>query len=171
VSKVILSRSNGGGNTPWRLVEEIIALSVANTWGEAKLEWRLGHVFFTDPDDPGTCLCGHSPIRECCVITNCLNGNSAVVGNCCVKRFLGLPSGPIFAGLRRVAQDAGKALGAAAIEHAYKFGWISRWEYDFYHDTLRRRRLTPKQRAKRTEINVKVLARAGAAFGKEVARA
>lgn len=39
-------------------------------------------------DEPDTCLCGHSPIIEICVLTNILNGKVAEVGNRCGKRFL-----------------------------------------------------------------------------------
>jgi hypothetical protein len=137
--------------------------SIATKPWSTALEWSLHRIYFKDREDPGTCLCSHFPIIECCVITNRLNGDSAVVGNCCVERFLHLPSGSIFAGLRRVARDAGQALGAAAVEHAFRLGWINRWEFDFCHGTLRRRRLTPDQRAKRRDINRKVLARAGGA--------
>src|SRR5262245_49233660 len=91
-----------GAKPPRRLVEEIIALSIADTWGEARGEWTLSDVYFTDT--PGRCLCGH-PITEHCLLVNHLNGNEAVVGNHCVKRFLDIPSEPIFAGLRRIAHN------------------------------------------------------------------
>ena len=42
------------------------------------------------------CLCSHFPIKEICVIRNRVNGVRAEVGNVCVKKFLGLPSGKIF---------------------------------------------------------------------------
>jgi hypothetical protein len=69
----------------YALVREILARSVADNWFDAKQEWRLWRILFSAPDDPGTCLCGHFPIREHCVLTNHLNGNEVVVGNVCVK--------------------------------------------------------------------------------------
>ena len=74
----------------FKLIEEIIALSEASNWDEAKREWALLHVY--REDDPLTCLCGHFPINEICVIGNMKNGREAIVGNVCVKKFMGLPS-------------------------------------------------------------------------------
>jgi hypothetical protein len=150
--------TRNGESPPYRLVEEIMALSLAKSWGEAKREWVLSHVFYAA--SPGTCLCGKYPIIEHCVICNRENGNTAVVGNHCVRRFMGLPSERIFAGLRRIASDRGARLGDAVVEYAYAKGWISDWEYEFCRDKRRGRRLSPRQRAKRVEINEKVLERA-----------
>ena len=112
-------------------------------------------MYFTET--PGTCLCGHSPIIEHCVIVNRLNGNSVIVGNVCVTKFLGLPSDRLFSALKRVAADNGRALNAAMIEHARSKGWINDWEREFYLDTMRKRRMSDKQRAKREQINRQVL--------------
>ena len=43
----------------YKLAEQIIQLSVANTWDEAKLEWQLEEIY--RQEEPDTCLCGHSP--------------------------------------------------------------------------------------------------------------
>jgi len=144
------------GHNAWKLTSEVVARSVAGSWDEAKAEWSLADVYFAD--EPGRCLCGHAPIVECCVLVNEANGNTVVVGNVCVKRFLGLSLGDVFAGLRRVARDPGRALTPAAVEHAHRRGWINAWERDFYLDTLRSKRLSARQRAKRREINELVLA-------------
>jgi hypothetical protein len=143
---------------PYRLVERIVALSDADSWGEAKREWVLSGVFFAE--SPGVCLCRHYPIIEHCVIRNRKNGNVAIVGNYCVRRFLGLPSDRIFAGLRRIAKDQGAPLGEAAVEYARTMGWINDWEYRFYLGVPRGCALSPKQRAQRVEINGRVLDRA-----------
>lgn len=151
--------------SPWRLIEEIVALSVAGNWGEARAEWALAEVYVTET--PGACLCGHS-ITEHCLLLNQLNGNEAVVGNHCVKRFLDIPSESIFAVLRRIAHNTAAALNEAVIEYAHSKGWINDWEAKFSKDTSRKRRLSPKHRAKRVEINERVLALVG---GKAVADA
>lgn len=133
-------------------------LSVAGSWDEAKLEWGLLEIHFEA--EPRTCLCGHYPINEICVIRNHLNGNITEVGNVCVNKFLGLPSGAIFAALGRVRQDEENALNPAAIEHAHGSGWISDWDRDFYIDTWRKRVLSEKQLGQRIRINRRVLAAA-----------
>jgi len=100
----------------FKLTSEIIKRSVAQTWDKAKLEWSLLEVY--EAEEPETCLCGHYPIIELCVLQNGKNGARATVGKCCVKRFVGLPSDKIFEGVKRVRKDTSKSLnthGAACI--------------------------------------------------------
>lgn len=139
----------------FKLTSEIIKRSVARTWDQAKLEWSLLEVY--EADEPETCLCGHYPIIELCIIQNRLNDCQATVGNCCVKRFVGLPSDEIFQGVKRVRKDTSKSLNTEAIEHAFTRGWITPWEHNFYLDVMRKRRLTFKQKAKKLQINELVL--------------
>jgi hypothetical protein len=141
----------------YELMQEIIRLSQAATWREAKLEWELAEVFYQQ--EPDTCLCGHFPINEICVLRNRRNGHRAEVGNVCVKKFLGLPSDEIFRALSRVAKDETKALNAEAVGHAHERSWINDWEREFYLDTMRLRKLSNKQLVKRKQINRLVLRR------------
>lgn len=139
----------------YQLSREIIARSNATTWDEAKLEWDLAAIYHQD--EPETCLCGHFPIIEICVLHNRLNGNRAIVGNVCVKKFMGLPSERIFQAVRRIRKDPSRPLNAEAIEHAFQRGWINGWERRFYFDTMRRRNPSQKQLNKRLQINENVL--------------
>jgi hypothetical protein len=86
----------------FQLTQEIVRLSNANAWDEARFEWGLEEVRLQD--EPSTCLCGYFPIKEICVIRNRVNGARTEVGNVCVTKFLGLPSSKIFAALGRVAR-------------------------------------------------------------------
>lgn len=139
------------------LIREIIARSVAKSWEDARREWDLVHVY--ESDEAETCLCTHYPIVELCELGNRLNRAHVTVGNCCVKNFLGLPSERIFQGVKRVRANDEKALNQAAVAHAHKSGWINDWEREFCLDTMRKRVLSPKQMAKRVEINRRVLQR------------
>lgn len=141
--------------TEYKLTEEIISLSNATLWDAAKCEWSLSEVY--EADEPERCLCDHFPIREVCILKNGVNGNVANVGNCCVKKFIGLPSDKIFQAVKRVRKDNGKALNGEAIDHAYRREWINKWEYDFSMNTLRKRKLTEKQLNTRRSINLKIL--------------
>lgn len=140
----------------YKLTEEILARSKANTWDVAKLEWALDHVY--EADEPETCLCGHFPIIEICELRNKVNGNGATVGNCCVKKFIGLPSDLIFQAVKRVRKEIGKSLNAQAIQHAWEKNWINDWEYKFSLDTMRKRNLSQKQMLTRVKVNEKMLA-------------
>ena len=140
----------------YRLTSEIIKLSVADIWDMAKLEWGLHEIY--EAEEPETCLCRHFPIKEICVLRNKANGNFTVVGNCCVKKFIGLPSDKIFQAVKRVRKDDEKSLNAEAINHAFEKGWINQWEFEFSIDTMRKRNLSLKQVQTRKKINVKMLA-------------
>ena len=141
----------------FQLTTAIINRSEAKTWDEAKLEWSLLEVY--EAEVPETCLCGHFPIVELCVLVNRRNREQATVGNCCVKKFIGLPSDKIFQAVKRIRKDQSRSLNAEAIEHAFDRCWISEWEKNFYFDIMRKQKLSPKQAAKKNEINLLVLAR------------
>ena len=140
----------------YQLTQEILARSVARSWPDAKLEWELREVY--EAAEAETCLCGHFPIIDLCVLGNRVNGRTATVGNCCARKFLGLPSDEIFRALKRVGRDPTRSLTAEAIGHAFGIGWINEWERDFYLDIAGRRKLSEKQIAKRIQINRKVIA-------------
>lgn len=139
----------------YRLVAEIIERSQAMNWDQAKLEWGLAEVY--QADEPETCLCGHFPIVELCVLRNKLNSITATVGNCCVKKFLGLPSDLIFQAVKRVRADNDKSLNGESIAHAFEKGWINQWEHDFYFSIMRKRNLSAKQAATKRSINLKMM--------------
>ncbi len=90
------------------LITEIIQRSVSKTWDAAKLEWSLLEVY--EADEPETCLCGHFPIIELCVLVNRRNKHRATVGNCCVKKFIGLPSDKIFQAVKPIRKDGARSL-------------------------------------------------------------
>jgi len=138
-----------------QLTVEIIVRSYSKVWNIAKTEWLLEEIY--EADEPDTCLCGHFPIREICVLRNKINKNNAIVGNCCVKKFIGLPSDKIFQAVKRVRKDTEKSLNTEAFQYALEHHWISEWEKDFYFDIMKKRNLSPKQAAKKNEINEKFL--------------
>lgn len=141
----------------YQLTTKLIALSVSGTWDEAKLEWGLEHIW--REDEPDTCLCGHFPIIEICLLRNRRNSNTAIVGNCCVKKFTNLPSNLIFQAVKRIQEDDERAINPETIDHAHQKGWINDWERNFYMDTWRKRKLSGAQHTKRVQINHKVLLR------------
>jgi hypothetical protein len=139
----------------YQLTKEIVARSDAKVWDAAKLEWALEEVY--ESEEPDTCLCGHFPIIEICVLRNRVNKNTAIVGNCCVKKFIGLPSDRIFQAAKRVRKNTEKSLNAEAVQHAFDRGWVTEWEKDFYLDIMRKRNLSSKQAVKKAQINEKFM--------------
>lgn len=141
----------------FKLINEIIKFSNSNIWEIAKKEWILLTIDLSD--DPYTCLCGHTPIFEICKLENRINKNIVTVGNCCVNKFIGLPTKRIFNAIKRIKKDNYKSLNSDAIELALSKNWINDWEYKFYIDTLRKRELSQIQLNKRNLINNKILFR------------
>lgn len=66
----------------YKLVKEILALSNSTRWTDAKKEWMV----IDCSNEPNECICTHD-IVETFLIQNMKNGNCAIVGNECVKRF------------------------------------------------------------------------------------
>lgn len=139
------------------LVKEIIILSESATWEHARAEWELHDIEFAEYGEPGTCLCGHNPIIELCEIRNRHNDNFATVGNCCVKKFLGLPSDLIFQGVKRIKKDEDKSSNDQTAWFAYQKKWITEWEYKFYIDIMKKRNLSTRQMEYRNKVNRKIL--------------
>lgn len=135
----------------------IIRLSENPTWELAKREWDILNIYDVEGDEPETCLCGHHPIIEVCELVNRNNGNTTIVGNHCVNKFLDLPSELLFSGIRRIKENVEKSLNAVTINHALDKKWVTKWEYDFYLDIFRKRKLTEKQANKKREINERIL--------------
>lgn len=136
------------------LARRLKKMSEYEEWPEIVTEWKLERVFL---ERDGTCLCTHHPITEHCVLRNHLNGNRATVGNCCVNHFMGLDTGNLFDGLRRIREDVQAAMNPDAFNYARRQGWLNAWELDFYRDTWRKRSLSPRQFDKRVQINRMVL--------------
>ena len=52
----------------YKLIDEIIKLSQSKLWDIAKTEWDFDSIYVSDA--PQTCLCGHYPIINICIIKN-----------------------------------------------------------------------------------------------------
>ncbi len=140
----------------YRLAERIISLSNSKDWASARSEWYLSEIYFAE-DEPETCLCGHRPIIEVCVLRNRINCASAEVGNVCVNKFLGIPSKIIFDGIKRVSKDENKALNTSAADYALSKDWINDWEFCFLISTALKKNLSVNQANKRLQINRRVV--------------
>lgn len=139
----------------YKLIEEILKMSNATSWEYAKLEWFLLEVI--ESEEFETCLCGHYPIKELCELKNKKNGQVTIVGNCCVKKFMGISSDKIFTSIKNIRKDIHKSVNIETLHFLHTKGLITDWEIEFYSDIIRKRKLTEKQKIKKLEINSKVL--------------
>lgn len=153
-----------------RLVASLLPDSVAPTWAAAQYEWELERIEIlremTESGEfvnhrYGACRCGHEPIVELCIIKNKLNGNEAVVGNVCVKKFLGIDNGELFQGVKRIQKNMNAAPNRSIIQYAWERKLIaSEHELAVLQRTTRIdfTKLNDYQRAKRVAFNRMILA-------------
>jgi len=137
-----------------RLREHIVPLSQSDDFYSAKNEWKLVGVEINDDFDE--CPCGQQ-IKELCYLENQLNGNRTYVGNVCVNRFIGIETGNLFSGLKRIARDDQANANEDLIINAYKLGYIFENEYKFLMDTKNKRKLSDKQLAWKQKINRRII--------------
>lgn len=141
----------------YKLAEEIIALSESNYWDLAKREWEFVYAFMSDEFQ--TCLCGHYPIKEICVLKNSINNNETEVGNCCVNKFLGIENAnKIFISVKRIKEDITRSMSAEVLGYLFEKSAITQFEFDFYTDVIRKRNFSAKQLEIKKRINNKLIA-------------
>jgi hypothetical protein len=140
----------------FKLTEEILKLSDSNYWDSAKLEWNFDYAYYSE--ELQTCLCGHYPIKNICVLKNKKNSRITEVGNCCVNKFLGIEDGNrIFASIKRVKEDLTKSMSSEVLEYLNSKKVLSDFDYKFYSDTIRKRNLSEKQLELKKRINQKLI--------------
>lgn len=137
-----------------RLKEHILPLSNASDFYVAKNEWKLVGIEINEDWD--NCPCGQD-IKELCYIENQLNGNKTYVGNVCVNRFIGIETGNLFVGLKRIAKNDCANANEDLIIHAYKLGFIFEKEYNFLMQTKNKRKLSDKQLSWKQKINRRII--------------
>lgn len=137
-----------------RLKVHILPLSVSQNFDSARTEWDL--VFVELSEEPDHCPCGQQ-ILEHCYIRNRLTGRETYVGNVCINRFLKIETGSLFDGLKRIRDDSEANANEAVIEYAHGNGYLYPKEYQFLHDTKRKRKLTGSQLSWKKKINSRIL--------------
>ncbi len=140
----------------YKLSKEIINLSESNRWESAKEEWEFRFAYMSEEFQ--TCLCGHYPIKEICVIKNSLNSNETEVGNCCVNKFLGIDyANKIFNSTKRIKQDKARSMSPESLDYLLLNNAITKFEFDLYLNIIRKRNLSPKQLDIKIKINQKLI--------------
>jgi hypothetical protein len=139
-----------------RLKAHILPLSRSKDFETAKTEWRLVAVEISDEFD--NCPCGQD-IKEHCYIENVITGHETYVGNVCINRFIGIETGNLFEGLKRIAEDDTANANEDVIEYAQQRGFLFDKEYGFLMRTKRMRKLSPAQIAWKKKINRRIINR------------
>jgi len=136
-----------------RLKTHILPLSRSEIFEVARTEWDLVSVEITEEFDH--CPCGQE-IKEHCYIRNRITGQSTYVGNVCINRFIGIDTGNLFDGLKRIAKDPYANANLDVIEHGCQMGYIYDTEYRFLVSTRLKRKLSDKQLEWKRKINRRI---------------
>jgi hypothetical protein len=137
-----------------RLKAHILPLSKAQTFDAARKEWDLRHVEISKEFD--YCPCGQR-ILEHGWVHNRETGYETYVGNVCINRFMGIDTGNLFDGLKRIEKDATANANDAVIEYAKDRGYLHEGEYQFLYTTRLKRNLSNKQIEWKKKINWRIL--------------
>ncbi|MBP7761838.1 MAG: hypothetical protein KA176_04645 [Alphaproteobacteria bacterium] len=138
-----------------RLKAHILPLSESKNFHIACTEWVLIGIEVSEEFD--NCPCGKE-IKEHCYIRNTKNGNKTYVGNICINRFIGIETGNLFQGLKRIAADDKANANEDLIHHAYKLGYLhDEKEYKFLMETRYKKKLSEKQMAWKQKINRRII--------------
>lgn len=136
-----------------RLKTHILTMSKSPDFATAKSEWQLVGIEVSEEFDH--CPCGKE-IKEHCYIKNNLTRHTTYVGNVCINRFIGINTGNLFQGLKRISKDSTANANADLINHAYKFGYIYDSEYKFLMETRLKKKLSAKQLEWKEKINRRI---------------
>lgn len=137
-----------------QLQAHILSLSRASTFESARREWVLEAVEVSEEFD--SCPCGQA-IKEHCYLRNMITGHRTYVGNVCVNRFIGIDTGTLFDGLKRIKENPSANANLAVIEYAEARGFLYDKEPDFLRSTVRKRDLSAAQKAWKEKINRRIL--------------
>lgn len=137
-----------------RLKAHILPLSQALTFEAARSEWVLDSIEVSDEFD--SCPCGQD-IKEHCYLRNTVSGHQTYVGNVCVNRFIGIDTGSLFDGLRRIKEDPAANPNLAVIAYAESKGFLFDKEPEFLRATVRKRILSAAQKAWKEKINRRIV--------------
>jgi hypothetical protein len=139
-----------------RLKAHILPKSISQDFNAARSEWDLLYVEISE--EPDHCPCGQQ-ILEHCYIHNRLTQRETYVGNVCINRFLGIDTGSLFDGLKRIRDDPSANANEAVIEYAQKNGFLFEKEYQFLHSTKLKRKPSGRQLEWKIKINRRILSR------------
>tara|TARA_B100000700_G_scaffold330037_1_gene454279 strand:+ start:115 stop:576 length:462 start_codon:yes stop_codon:yes gene_type:complete len=138
-----------------KLKSHIMPLSESDLFDEAKKEWKL--VGAVVNEEWSECPCGQQ-IKEECYLENKKNGKKTFVGNVCVNRFMGIDTGQLLAGLKRIAKDIYSHANHDVIHYARENGFLfDDKEHRFLLSTANKRKLSEKQRQWKAKINRRIL--------------
>jgi hypothetical protein len=147
------------------LVLEILKNSIAESWEEAKLEWKCVGVI---ENTSGQCICGHL-LNNLYFIQNNNNEKRLIVGSSCVKKFGTKQMIDYVKNAEKLRKDYEKLIEKQKenkiplsvrkpfLDKLFNLNIINRYEYKFYTNIYTDLDLTEKQFNFKKQLNQKML--------------
>lgn len=129
--------------------------SVSTDLNNMLAEWEITKIK-KDYENENYCICTH-PITELVYIQNKLNGNELIIGNCCMDKIGKVPE-RMTNNLFRLKKDITKSMNRDLIDFIQqKYNLLTKWEFNFYLDIMKKRKLSDRQMEIKQKINQKVI--------------
>jgi hypothetical protein len=121
--------------------------SEAQLWEHTKEEWYWKDVkYITETVSKYNCVCSKKNIHEVCFIKNKITEKEAIVGNCCVKKFLGIKNPDIFfKTIKNITTNLNGKMSKKFLEFKNVYEIYNQNELDFLNDIASKNKLTLRQ--------------------------
>lgn len=139
----------------FQLHQAVLSNSVSEDWDSALEEWK--HVGFDYVQQDGVCACGKQHISELNYVKNIYTDAELVIGSECINKFFNYEIANVHDTIKRVIKDNKKSLSRSLVIKAVQAQVITKWEWGFYSDIIRKRKLSSKQWYNKQRINDKIL--------------
>jgi hypothetical protein len=139
---------NSDEKKTYQVTSKLLELSTSKNIDEAKKEWEIISRYWDK--EYKKCLCGHYPIKEIVVIGNRINGEIAIIGNCCELLLYEQEKNNLYRALKE------KKINQDLIEYSHLKNFISNWEKNFLTNVWRKRKLSEKQNSKINQIKERI---------------
>ncbi|WP_031411011.1 hypothetical protein [Vibrio parahaemolyticus] len=140
-----------------KLFEKVIALSRANNWHDAKMEWVFRGFAQGVADE--TCLCGKCSISKVFTLCNLYTESKIELGSSCINKFIPFSDSMLRKNAIEVLQDNAKQFHLKTMNQCVAQGIIEQNEFLYYLPVGKRKSIEPCKLEHRFAVNKKVVSK------------
>ncbi|EKA4523340.1 hypothetical protein B4926_19005 [Vibrio cholerae] len=144
-------------NSSYKLFEQVIALSRASDWENAKKEWEFKG--FSQGNADETCLCGKCSISKIFTLFNKHTRCQIALGSSCINKFIPFTDQNLRKNAIQVLQDNTKQFDLKIMNQCLTQGIIEQNDLFYYAPIGKRKSIDPWKLEHRVEVNMKIASR------------
>ncbi|MEZ8274183.1 hypothetical protein AB6C54_23550 [Vibrio splendidus] len=141
-------------SSSYTLFKQIIDLSRARNWDEAKKEWRFKD--FSQGIADVTCLCGKCSISKVFTLHNRYTESKIGLGSSCIRKFIPFTDKTLRNNAIEVLQDNTKQFHLNIMNQCVAQGIIDQIELFHYLPVRKRKSIEPRKLEHRIAVNKRV---------------